>query len=398
MRAFGSEVRKPTLVAVLDLIRERGTVSRVELAEATGLTQTSMTNAIRKLSEFGFVRDAGKERISRGTPRRLLELQPEACYMVGVQFDRFTSVGVLVDLGGRIVIRRELPVAGERDPDEVLPELTEAVSAMIDASGVPRSKVRGIGLATYGPQDRGAGVLLTPQPTPAWRGYPLAATLTEATGLPVVIENDATAAGIGVEALGEASSSFAVVFMAGGIGGGVIIDGNPYRGASSNGVELGHITVDPNGPVCDCGNNGCLDNLSGPRAISTRALEHPSLGSRLALGEDELQNFLAIGRAGVAGDADAAALLETSIRFLAIGAVTLVNMFDVGEVILAGSAFADFGCRYRDAVQDRLDRSVFMRHVHDVKVGIAEHVDDAAAFGAAMVLLRGLLETPSPAI
>lgn len=395
MRAFGSDTRKPTLVAVLDLIRERAPVSRVELAEATGLTQTAMTNAVRKLIALGFVHETGRARTGRGTPRRLLELRPDACGMIGVQFDRFSSVGVVVDLGGRVVVRRELPVVGERDPGEVVPELAEAVLDLLDASGVPDSKVLGVGLATHGPQDREAGVLLTPQPSPAWRGYPLADRLTEATGLPVAIENDATAAGFGVQTLDESSSSFAVVFMSGGIGAGVIIDGYPYRGTTSNGVELGHITVDPDGPLCGCGNYGCLDNISGPRAISARALEHPSLASRIDLGGDALQNFLEVGRAGIAGDPEAAELLDASVRHLAIGAVTLVNMFDVGRVVLAGGAFTDFGERYRDAIQSKLDRSVFIRHVHSVKVELADDVADAAAVGGAMVVLRNFLESPN---
>jgi DNA-binding transcriptional ArsR family regulator len=93
----------PTLAAVLDLIRERTTVSRVELAEATGLTQTTMTNAVRKLITMGLVHEVGMSRSGRGSPRRLLELRPEAGYMFGIQLDLFAAVGVVIDVAGRIV-------------------------------------------------------------------------------------------------------------------------------------------------------------------------------------------------------------------------------------------------------------------------------------------------------
>lgn len=397
MRAFGFDTRVPTLVAVLDRIRERTTVSRVELAEATGLTQASMTHAVRKLIALGFVHEVGTASSGRGTPRRLLALRADACYMVGVQFDRFSAVGVVVDLGGRVVARREIPKAGERDPAPVIRELAEAVEAMLDSAGVPRSKVLGIGLATYGPQDRDSGVLLTPQPTPAWRHYPLAATLEERTGLPVAIENDATAAGIGVQAQGGVSPSFAVVFMSGGIGSGLIIDGHPYRGTTSNGLELGHISIDALGPPCRCGNRGCLDNIAGPMALSARAREDSAMVARLGLGEDPLRDFTAIGRAALSGDTAAAELLDTSIQRLSVATVTLVNLFDVGRVVLAGRAFTEAGTAYRDALQDAFDNAVFMRRVHSVRAELAGDVTHAAAVGGAMVVLRNLLESPSAA-
>lgn len=395
MRSFGSDTRPPTPAVVLDIIRERGTVSRVELAEATGLTQATMTHAVRKLIALGFVREAGTARSTRGTPRRLLELRPDAARMVGIQFDRFTAVGVVVDLSGRVVAQREMPGAGDRDPDAVVAEFAEHIAALLEDAGLTRSDVLGIGLATYGPQDRDAGVLLTPQPTPAWQGYPLAATLAAATGLPAAIENDATAAGIGVQTLGTASSSFAVVFMAGGIGSGVIIDGHPYRGATSNGLELGHISVDALGARCGCGNRGCLDTIAGPIPVTEQALSNPALASRLGLGRDPLTDFRAIGRAAREGDAAAVGLVEASAHTLAVATVTLVNLFDVARVVLAGSAFADAGEIYQDALQDVLDRSVFMRHVHSVRVELAEDVSQAAAVGAAALVLRNLLESPN---
>lgn len=395
MRSFGSHTRVPTLAAVLDIIRERTTVSRVELAEATGLTQATMTHAVRKLIARGFVHEVGTARSNRGTPRRLLELQPDACYMVGIQFDRFSAVGVVVDLAGRIAAQRKMPGPGERKPSAVVAEFAEHVEALLGSAAVSRSDVLGIGLATYGPQDRDAGVLLTPQPTEEWRGYPLATALADATGLPVTIENDATAAGIGVQALGGSPSSFAVVFMSGGIGSGVILDGYPYRGVTSNGLELGHISIDALGPRCDCGNRGCLDPIAGPIAITDRALQNPALASRLGLGRDPLIDFRSIGRAAISGDADAAELIEISARMLAVATVSLVNLFDVGRVVLAGNAFTDVGTVYRDAIQEVLDRSVFMRDVHTVRAELADNVAHAPAVGGAVMVLRTLFESPN---
>lgn len=392
MRSFGADTRLPTLAVVLDIVRERGKISRVELAEATGLTQGTMTHAVRKLIALGFVREVGTTPSGRGSPRRLIELRLDSSYMIGIQFDQFSAVGVLIDLSGRVIALRRMPAAGTRKPEAVIDEFAEHVAALLEEAAVPRSAVLGIGLATHGPQDREAGVLLTPQPTPEWLEYPLAKRLSDATGLPVMIENDATAAGIGVQALGNATASFAVVFISSGIGSGVIIDGHPYRGTTSNGVELGHISIDARGPVCDCGNRGCLDTIAGPTAIAERAGRNAELVSRLGLGRNALADFTAIARAAMDGDADAAALIDDSKELLAVATVTLVNLFDVDRVVLAGNAFVDVGPDYRDAIQTVLDQSVFMRHVHTVRAELAPEVTQAAAIGGAVMVLRDLLE------
>ncbi|MQM25586.1 ROK family transcriptional regulator [Glycomyces albidus] len=401
MRSFGADTRMPTLAVVLDLIRARGSASRVELAEATGLTQATMTHAVRKLMQLGLVHEVGTAPASRGTPRRLLGIKADACSMVGIQFDTYSATGVVVDPAGTVVAQRELPAPGQRPPQEVVADLAEGVRLLLKDAAVPRERVLGIGLATYGPQDREAGVLLTPQPTPEWQGHPLATSLSAATGFPVAVENDATAAGIGVQTLGgsasSSASSFAVVYMSGGIGAGLILDGQPYRGVTSNGLELGHISVDALGPPCHCGNRGCLDEIAGPITTTAQARADPALAHRIAPGADPLAGFLAVALAALDGDPVAAGLIDTSAQRLAVATVTLVNLFDIGRVVLAGKAFTDIGPVYRDALQTVLDRAVFMRHVHPVQVELASDVTQAAAVGAAAVVLRDLLESPDTA-
>ncbi|MFP3464004.1 ROK family transcriptional regulator [Leifsonia sp. SIMBA_070] len=384
--------RVPTLATVLDVIRERVTVSRVELAEATGLTAATITHAIRELIDVGFVHEVGTAASSGGTPRRLLELEPTACYTVGIQLDRFTATGVVVDLAGHIVARSSMAGAQEGEPAEVLRFVADHVNDLLATAAVPKSKVLGVGLATYGPQDRTAGVLLTAQPTASWLEYPLTETLSEALGVPVLIENDATAAAIGEEGLGGARSSFATVYMAGGIGAGVVLGGQPYRGATSNGVELGHISIDAFGPACSCGNRGCVENIAGPTAVVLKANTIPGLADRLRLRGDTVADFERIARAATSGDPDALSILEESAAVLGTATVSLVNLFDVARVVIAGAAFATAGPLYRDAAQAAVDRAAFMRFAHPVVVELSDHVSDAAAIGGAVAVLRRSFE------
>ena len=210
-----------------------------------------------------------------------------------------------------------------------------------------------------------------------------------------MIENDATAAAIGEEGLGGSRSSFATVYMAGGIGAGVVLGGQPYRGATSNGVELGHISIDAFGPACSCGNRGCVENIAGPTAVVLKARSNPALADRLRLRGDTVADFERIARGAKAGDAEALAILEESAAVLGTATVSLVNLFDVDKVVIAGAAFATAGPLYRDAAQAAVDRSAFMRFAHPVVVTLADHVSDAAAIGGAVTVLRRLFEARS---
>ncbi|WP_325452723.1 ROK family protein [Humibacter sp.] len=390
MKSPGSPPAVPAMAAVLDAIRDRVTVSRVELVGATGLTAATITNTVRRLMSVGYVREVGTLQSGAGSPRRLIRLEPDACYTVGIQFDRFTSTAVIVDLAGDVVERSTMPGAALRHPDSVVASLGHHIEELLSSAAVPRSKVLGVGVTTHGPQDRDAGVLLTSNPSIDWLGYPLAASLSDLIDLPVLIENDATAAAVGEEGLGSSGSSFATVYMSGGIGSGVVLNGQPYRGASSNGVELGHISVDAFGPRCTCGNTGCIENLAGPTVIVEKA-RNTGLRSRLRLGQGTLVDFKAIGRAAMAGDPDARALIEGSAAVLAVGVATLVNLFDVARVVFTGDAFTDVGPIYRRHAQDAVDKGAFMRAVHPVRVEQSRQMSDAAAIGGAVLVLRSLL-------
>ena len=253
-----------------------------------------------------------------------------------------------------------------------------------------------MGLVSYGPQDRQAGVLLTHQPTPDWFGYPIAPRLAELVRLPVLLDNDACAAAIGEYCLGAAppSSTYGCIYLASGIGGGVVTGGEVYRGSSSNTVEIGHITIDADGDPCDCGNYGCLENYAGPTAVVQAALRTPGLGQRLGLDPnttDVTTNFGRIATAATAGDPTARSLIERSARHLGTGAVAMASLFDVDLIVLAGPSFATAGPIYQSVIGEEVRRRAFARRAHEVRVALSVSGFDAAAIGGAVLVLQSEL-------
>jgi predicted NBD/HSP70 family sugar kinase len=277
----------------------------------------------------------------------------------------------------------------------VLRTVADGVEELVASVHLSRDRILGVALATHGPQDRENGRLLTPQPTPAWHDFPLTQTLEDMLRVPAVLENDATAAAVGELWLDSVSAerTFGVIYMASGIGGGCVVGGTTYRGATSNGLEIGHISLDANGPRCSCGNRGCLENFAGPRAIVEQALADAELAARLDLSgamESALDDFTAVGRAAASGDSQARAIIEGSAHYFATAAVTFANLFDLELVVLAGPSFVVAGDIYRQVIQEELGRAAFVRLTRTVSVALSASGDDAAALGGAVLLMRHL--------
>lgn len=392
--------RRPAATTMLDLIRTGGRLSRVELAALSGHTAPSVTYVIRALVDEGLVREAGLERLSRGTPRRLLELVPDAWYAVGIQIDRTSSTVVVIDFTGRQVAGTGLRGSGDDTPQATVAGLVDHVGDLLSSAGVPRRRVLGVGVVTHGPQDRERGMLLTEQPTPAWLRFPLTEALGEGLGLPTLLENDATAAAIGEQWAGEVPvGTFGVLYMATGVGGAVVVDSEPYRGRASNAVEIGHVSLDRGGRPCVCGSRGCVQVEAGPVAVVASALRRAGVAARLDLrgvADETLADFERLARAAHDGDADARALLEHSADFLGAAAVTLANLFDLGTFVLAGPAFSTAGPLYRERIEAALRAEALSRDLVPAHVLISSNVGTAAALGGALHVLRTM--PPRPAL
>lgn len=384
----------PTRVRVLDQLRTAGTLSRVELADRTGLTAATITHAVRDLIGDGLVHEVGRARSNGGSPRRLLELVADARYAVGIQLDRCRTTVVVTDFLGRRLAGAVLPGVGHGEPADTLAALAAEVERVLAEAAVPRGLVLGVGLVTHGPQDRARGVIRTAQPTPAWQDFPLTATLSALLDLPVLLENDATAAAVGEQWAGDAGTdTFGVLYLASGIGGGVILGGDVYGDDAANVVEVGHIPLDPTrSGVCGCGNVGCTEQVAGPSAVVREAALLPGVPGRLGLTGDPdrlLDDFDALARAALDGDTAVRRVLDRAAAHLGAAAVTLMNLFDLDTVVLAGPGFAVAGPLVLAAARPVVERGALARLLRPVQLRVSADPEAVAAVGGALVVLRG---------
>ena len=263
---------------VLDAIRRaEQRLSRVEIAAATGLSGQAISNITRRLLDAGLVREAGRQKgAGLGKPRTLLELEPTGQYAVGVHLDPAVVTVVVLDLTGQVVARRraETPAIDD-DPGVLIEGIAATVEQVITEAGAPRERVVGVGIAAPGPIDVERGVVVDPPNLAAWHLVPLRDALRERTGLPVLLDKDVTAAASAEKWAGgpNGRGSFVFFYLGTGIGAGLVIGDEVVRGSSSNVGEIGHVIVDPDGPLCYCGRRGCVGETSQPRYLVQQAAQ-----------------------------------------------------------------------------------------------------------------------------
>ncbi len=336
-----SAPRSRNAALVLDLLRtagERG-ISRLELAERTGLTPQAVSKITARLRAEGLATEAGHRASTGGKPRTVLRLVPSAAHAVGVHLDRDELTVLLTDLAGTPVALRRRPVDLGAGAGPVLDAVTEEVRAVLGEGG----GVLGAGVAMPGPLDHRAGVPGRVTGFPEWAGHPVREELARRLGLPVVLDKDTNAAALGLALRPGAPGSFAYVHLGTGLGAGLVLGGAPLRGDRTGAGELGHQTVQLDGPPCGCGGRGCLEVLC----------------------------LAAVARGERAGAA----------RILGAGAANLVRLLDIDQVLLGGRAVLAAPEVFADGV-----REVLAGLGLTAPVGVVAE-RDAVAEGAAWLVL-----------
>ncbi|MFF1375865.1 ROK family protein [Streptomyces sp. NPDC058308] len=257
-----SALRGHNAALVLDLLRAAGEagISRLELAERTGLTPQAVSKITARLRAEGLAAEAGRRASTGGKPRTVLRLVPAAGHAVGLHLDRDELTAVLVDLTGTVVAERRAPLAFGAGAWAVVEVAAGEVRELLEGGEGRGRPVSGVGVALPGPLDHAEGVLHRVTGFPEWDGFALRDALGARLGLPVAVDKDTNAAALGL-ALAGAADSFAYLHLGTGLGAGLVLGGALYRGARTGAGEFGHQVLRLDGPRCECGDRGCVEAL-----------------------------------------------------------------------------------------------------------------------------------------
>jgi predicted NBD/HSP70 family sugar kinase len=373
-------------VVVLDLVRSSGPIGRPAIAAATGLTLQTVSNIARRLLAAETVVEDPVD--GNGRLKRALRINPDAAYALGIQLVRsHLAVGV-VDLAGDIRGRAETAIEPDETPDHVLSRLPGLVDEALTAAGVPPERVLGAGIGAPGPLDLHEGRLLNVLHPRSWTHFPLAGAVADVLGLRVIMDNDATAAALGERwrGVGEGAESFVYLYLGDGIGSGLVLDGQAYRGLRGNTGEISHIQVDPDGPPCECGSNGCLalysDRAGLLRECARVVLEAPA-NRPIENAPSTLEELVAHP------DPRIAAVLDQAGRHLARVVVECSLILDPELIVLGGPLVPVLGTTLGAAVTRGLER-IGEQGAPPPRVALSTSGSDAGVIGAATLVLHDL--------
>lgn len=390
-------VRQINQSLILDAIRRCGPTSRAEIARVTGLTTGTLSNLTAGLIASGLVTEVGPGASSGGRRPTILQLQASARHTLGV------SVGVdyvsvlLLDLTAQPVVRQVAPLGDDKSPGTVADLVAGLAGEVLAAAHLRTSDLLGAAVALPATVDGEAG-LVTYSPHLHWHNVLFGPLLADRLGIRPLLENDANASVFGEYWCGTTRGIGDSVFIFAdfGIGSGFLVDGRVYRGRDKAAGEFGHTTIDINGPLCHCGNRGCLGMLASGKAIRSKVREALAAGRavpELAGRPPEQVSLADVMQAARNGDPVCLEAIQEAGRCLGVGIANLINLYNPASLVIGGMLALEAPGYWEAAVAEAGRRlyPVFNNQVHLLLSTLGP---DVPAIGAGSLVISQLFRPP----
>lgn len=320
-------IRDLNLSGIFKLIHKLGPISRKELAENTGYSAATISNHVKTLIDRGFVIEKEKGHSTGGRKPVYVTVNPERGYIVSIDIEVDSVSIVIFNLTLNIELKREFLLKKEISPDEAMDKIYVELEKMIERKNLEVDNILGAGIAVPGLINKEKG-LLEFAPNLGWQQIPIVDKFYERYKIPIILENEAKAAAIGErEFVYPEADNMVFVSINEGIGCGIIINGELYRGASGNAGEFGHIIIDNDGSICHCGNKGCWETVASENYIMEKG--------RQLKGNKKL-NKHQIYQLGHNGDQEILKLFSTTAAYIGTGLANIINSLGPKLVIIGG--------------------------------------------------------------
>jgi glucokinase-like ROK family protein len=379
---------------LLRLLRDLGPVSRAELGDAVHLSRSKLAVELDRLTEMGLVEPRGLA-ASRGGRRSSIVDLASGLRFLGIDIGA-TSVDVaLTDAHLSVVEQISEPIDVRNGPEAVLAVVLELVGKLRAEDSA--LELHGAGVGVPGPVSFRDGVPVAPPIMPGWNQYPVRSVLAQHLGCTVLVDNDVNIMALGEMHAGLARSVDDLLFVkvGTGVGCGIVVDGNVYRGASGSAGDIGHIRVDDDGPMCTCGNVGCLEAHFSGAALARDALEAARSGrsellaARLA--EAGSLTGADVAAALAAGDPAAHELVRAGGRNLGLLLAGLVSFFNPGMVVLGGEVSMGLGHPLLAEIRSVVYRRSLPLATGNLPIVLSELGSQAGVVGAARMISDSVL-------
>jgi len=387
-------VQKPMRQRIFEHVRSKGQAARADITRALGISPGSATTLTAELIQQGLVREVAQvpREQGRGRPPVALEIVPGAGHVIGIKLSHERHTALLTDFAGNMVAKAELATTlGARSLDRLLTDVDRLMTRLLDRAGKTLGDVSGVGIGMAGIIGHQEG-LVRWSPLLTEREQAFGAAFVDRFGLPLYLENDAnmlTLAELWFGA-GRAMTDFAVVTIENGVGMGLVLNNQLYRGSFGMGLELGHTKVQIDGALCRCGQRGCLEAYLADYALAREA------STALNYAIDQQHSMQAtldnLFKEAKAGNAAALTIFQRAGRYLSLGLSNVMQLFDPALIILSGERMR-YDYMYVGEVMADVRALTLSRGQHQCEIEVHSWGDEAWARGATARALAAVTDT-----
>lgn len=385
----------PKEAILLEIIVEKTSCSKSDLVSYSGLPYSSVTSSVNALLDRGIITRLPNSDYSGGRRSALYGLNGKEGLILGADIGS-TSIDLLVtDYFGQQLVRYSEPALVSLGPEKILNLVINLFSDLLVQNDLSNKKILGLGIGLPGPVDFSTGMAVSPPIMPGWDKFPITQFIEERLpGVMVIVDNDVNIMGIGERraGVGFGIDNFIFVKIGTGIGAAVFVDGKIYRGADGCAGDIGHICVDRNGPICKCGNVGCLESIAGGGALAVQAKLAAEEGKSIILKkyyDEKAGQLLAedIGNSAKQGDMFSVELIKQTGRLIGEVLAGLVNFANPNMIIIGGGV-SNFGDMLLSNVRQAiLERSLPLA-TNRLSIVLSSIPNDAGVIGAISLIQK----------
>jgi predicted NBD/HSP70 family sugar kinase len=367
---------------VIETLRSNGSMTRSALARSTGLSRTTISTLLVELIEQGLVSEGSADatRKGAGRPATVVQLDPSGGAAVSIDVGARHLAVAVGDLAHRVLAEHWTPLSQGHGAEEGLERASELVAEMLDDAGVDAGSVIGVAMGLPAPISQPDGLVASSNILPGWAGVQVADEMSARLGMPVFVENDSNLGALAESAWGAGAGfhQLAYIKAATGIGAGLVQDGKLFRGTTGTAGEIGHTTVAEDGPICRCGNRGCLELYAGGTALLAALHQsHPQIETLEQVVTLAHENHPACAR-----------VLADAGRHIGVAIANLINLFNPGRIVVGGE-LAGAGETVLGPMRVAAERSAVQTAVEAVEIvpGVLGHRAEVLG-GLALVLFE----------
>jgi len=382
-------IKALNITTVLNVVKNLGPISRVEIAQKTHLSAATISNITAELIENHLIFEKEEGNSSGGRKPIMLVLNPTGAYVIGLKLAADHVTGALTNIQAKVIVKRTVFLKG-RSLDNVLSCITDIVVSLLKDGNVQKTKLLGVGLGMAGIINAENGQLKYTSIFD-WHDVNIVEMLTKRLKVPIYVDNDVNTLALTENwfGAGRGMDNFLLVTVGRGVGMGIVINGQIYRGSFGGAGEFGHTVIEINGPLCDCGKRGCLESIASDPAIMKSATEKISQGEL----PNDIKDIIDLISLGKNGNTVVQKIFAKAGEALGVGIANLINIFNPQMVIISGEGVRA-GALLMNPMKIAIKKNVFNGLFELTEIIVDPLDDDAWARGSASLVLQKLFESP----